>query len=236
VFAFFGPGPHLGITTRDLGASEAEREKEGGAVVEEVRPGSPAERAGLKKGDVIVQFDGERVRSARHLSRLVEETSPGRTVKSTVVREGRRMDLTVVPSLDRRPQVSVNTDRIRRDAEILASRVPREFDFDFDGLGSGRRLGVSVIELTPQLAAYFGVQTGVLVESVDDESAAARAGIRTGDVIASVNGEGVKSRRDLVRALRQANDDDVTIGLVREKKDVSLRAKLEPRARALHRT
>jgi serine protease Do len=219
-----GPGSQLGVTVKDV-----ERDKtDEGAAVEEVRHGSPAERAGFKKGDVIVQFDGERVRGARQLSRLVEETVPGRSVKATVIREGRRTDLTVAPEADRHSQLWIDGNRIREDVEGLTERLPRDFEFDFDTRGPGRRLGVSVLELTPQLAAYFAASGGVLVAQVDEGSAASRAGLKSGDVITSVNGEPVKSRGDLVRVLRRADDQDVTIGVVRERKEMSVKAKLEP--------
>src|SRR2546428_13480915 len=68
----------------ELGVRIAEGTTEG-VVIEEVQPDSPAEKAGLKRSDVIVEFDGERVRSARQFRRLVDETPPGRTVKATVI-------------------------------------------------------------------------------------------------------------------------------------------------------
>jgi serine protease Do len=232
-----GPGPRLGMTTRDLGSAEAARDKiDAGAIVQDVRPDTPADHGGFKKGDVVVQFDGERVRSARQLSRLVEETVAGRSVKATVVRDGRRIDLTVTPTVPARADAWLDGDRLRDDVESLTEHLPRNFDFEFDAHGSSRRLGVSVLELTPQLATYFGAPGGVLVSRVDDGSPAARAGIKPGDVIANVNNEPVKSRQDLLRALRGSTDEDVTIGVVREKKEMALKAKLEPRTRPVRRT
>jgi S1-C subfamily serine protease len=104
------------------------------------------------------------------------------------------------------------------------------FSGDFPGMLSGRRLGVSVDELTHQLAEYFGAKDGVLVTAVTDGSAAARAGLKAGDVITSINGASVTSRDDLVRGLRDASED-VSIGIVRDKKESTLKAKIEPPAR-----
>jgi len=93
---------------------------------------------------------------------------------------------------------------------------------------AGRRLGVSVEELTSQLAGYFGAKDGVLVTSVADGSPASRAGLKAGDVITAINGQSVRSREDLLRGLREAPDsDEVTIGIVRDKKDSAVKAKLE---------
>src|SRR6187401_226380 len=98
-FAFNMPGgSRLGVSARDLDTAEADRQKlNGGAVVEDVQPDSPASRAGLRRSDVIVEFDGERVRSARQFARLVQETPSGRTVKVTIARDGQRRDVQVTP-------------------------------------------------------------------------------------------------------------------------------------------
>ena len=74
----------IGVSVRDLTADEVAKAKlpqAGGVLVEDVRDGSAASRAGLRDGDLIVEFDGERVRSASHLTRLVRESVPGRAVK-----------------------------------------------------------------------------------------------------------------------------------------------------------
>ena len=228
-----GPGSHIGVSIRDIEVSETERQRvQGGAVVEDVLRGSPAEKAGLKKGDVFVEFDGEHVRSARQLARLVEETPPGRTVKTTVLREGRRTDVSVTPSAERRADVSVNGDQLRLFAESLPPNF--NFDLDLDGFPSRGRLGVTVEELPSQLADYFGAKSGVLVAAVQPDSPAARAGLKAGDVITKVGGTAVHSRRDLVLALREAGDDDeAAIEIVRDKKESTLKARLEPARRSI---
>jgi len=223
-----GRGPEIGVRIVDASA--------GGAVVEEVQPDSPAEKAGLRQKDVIVEFDGERVRSARQFSRLVEETPPGRTVKATIERDGQRRDVQITPAEGRRSGVQRDGDGIRafgdfdqlRELGRLSERfAPFNFNFDFPGVLSGRRLGVGVSELTDQLAQYFGARDGVLVTSVTDGSAASRAGLKAGDVITSINGRPVRSREDLVRELRDATGDDVTIGIVRDRKETTVTAKIE---------
>ncbi|MBI3492487.1 MAG: PDZ domain-containing protein [Acidobacteria bacterium] len=204
-----GRGAEIGVSVRDVEKAEADRQHvTGGAVVEEVRPDTPAEKAGLKRSDIIVEFDGERVRSARQFARLVQETVPGRDVKTTVMRDGQKKDLQLTPSEGR--AMSLFMDGGLRDGfgvlPNLSDRM-RGFNFNFDipGALSGRRLGVTVQELTNQLAEYFGAKDGVLVAAVTDGSAAARAGLKAGDVITSINGANVHSRDDLVRALRDAN-------------------------------
>jgi serine protease Do len=225
-----GAGSQIGVSARDLEASEAERLKvPSGVFVEDVRPESPAAKAGLKTSDVVTEFDGERVRSLRQFTRLVRETPPGRTVRAAIVRDGRRSEVSVTPEGGSR-QFSLDGRQLRDQIEAFTARIPEfNFDFDFDPAGTARgQLGVTVQDLTPELATYFGAKDGVLVASVAADSAASRAGIRVGDVITSVNGRTVASRSDLVRELRDVRQSaDVTLGIVRDKKESTLTAKID---------
>jgi len=222
-----GRGAGIGVRITDR--------SEGGVVIDEVVADGPADKAGLKRSDVIVEFDGEHVRSSRQFARLVQETPAGRSVKMTITRDGQRRDVQVTPD-ERRGDVMVSGDfgdymrGFGRDLGRLGDRLPPfNFNFDFDmPLVSGRRLGVTVEELTAQLADYFGAKDGVLVTSVSDGSAAARAGLKAGDVITSINGERIGSREDLLRGLRDATSEDLKIGIVRDKKETSVTAKIEP--------
>jgi serine protease Do len=230
-----GRGAAIGVSVRDVQPAEAGGERREGVVIDEVRSGSPAEKAGLKRGDIVVEFDGERVRSARQFARIVQETPAGRAVKATVIRDGRRTDVEVVPDSDR-ADMTIHGDfgdymrDFGREFGRWGDRLPSfDFNFDFDVPGvSGRRLGVSVQELTNQLADYLGARNGLLVTSVADGSSAERAGLKAGDVITSINGDAVRSRQDLLRGLRDSsNGDEVTIGIVRDKKEMILKAKVE---------
>ena len=230
----------IGASVRDLEGSEVR--EGGGAYVVEVRPDSPAAKAGLLSADILTRFDGEAVRSARQFGRLVHETPPGRTVKATVLRDGRSRELSFTPAEGWSTGIFTDSDRLKGmiDQQRLQeqwgelrdriSRIPSELNFDFDlaGIQGRSRLGVAVVELTPELATYFGAKDGVLVSSVTADSPAARAGLKAGDVIASVNGQNVASRIDLLRILRNVGGDgDVTIGIVRDRKESSVKARLD---------
>ena len=225
-----GRGAEIGVRIGDARGD--------GVVVEEVQPDSAAEKAGLKQSDVIVEFDGERVRSARQFGRIVQETPPGRTVKATVMRDGQKKELQITPAEGRGAGMFIEADRMRErlgDLGNLRDRMPFNFNFDMPGVwsaSSGRRLGVTVDELTNQLATYFGVKDGVLVTAVADGSAAARAGLKAGDVITAIGGQPVRSRDDLLRAVRDAVDEDLTIGIVRDKKESSVKARVDAPRRA----
>jgi S1-C subfamily serine protease len=229
----FGAGSHIGASVRDLEPAEADRHTlTGGAVVEEVRADSPASRAGLRRSDIIVAFDGEPVRSVRQFARLVQETPAGRTVTATIVRDGQRSDVQLTPS-EGGAGVFFDGDRLRERLGDLAARLP-DWDFRVDvdprGTQPRGRLGVTIAPLTDQLAAYFGAKEGVLVTAVMEGSAAEKAGVRAGDVINSVDGSPVRSPLDLTRALRdRAGDPEITLGLVRDKKELSLKAALRAR-------
>jgi serine protease Do len=236
-----GRGAEIGVSIRDAAADD--KAPGGGVIVEEVRPDSAAEKAGLKRADLIVEFDGEHVRSARQFTRLVQETAPGRTVKAVVMREGQRKELQLTPR-EGRGLLERDGDRTVLDGQRLQDRLnelgrftDRSLPFNYNGGNFSfampferGRLGVEVDELTPQLATYFGAKDGVLVVSVSDDSPASRAGLKAGDVVTKINNEPVRSREDLLRLVGDVKDDgDLTIGIVRDRKETTARAKIEAR-------
>jgi serine protease Do len=257
VFQFAGAGSWIGVSVRDVADDEVAKLKlpaAVGALVEEVTPDGPASTAGLKTGDVIVEFDGEKVRGTRHLTRLIQETPAGRKIQASVVRDGQRVAVTVQPENGGRNAYVGNFD-MPDVARIWAMPAPpappappaapsgprppapppppaRGF-FEFDeliGRGSGR-LGVTVQELQPQLASYFGVRDGVLVTSVTAGSAAEKAGVKAGDVITTLNDAAIDSAADLRQRSMRLNDGaEVTLGIMRDKKALTLKGKVEAAA------
>lgn len=225
---FDGPGSRIGVSARELDQAEVERLKvPGGVILETVTPDGPAAKAGMRAADVVVEFDGERVRSLRQFTRLVRETPASRSVRAVVVRDGKRTELSVAPA-DGWPDVSIDTERIRRQVEEMTARIRPFEGFEFPEMMSRSRLGVSVHDLTPELAAYFGATDGVLVASVTADSPAAKAGIKAGDVITSVDGRAITSAAGLVRELRTGSaDGEVMLGIVRDKKPSTVTAKVE---------
>jgi membrane-associated protease RseP (regulator of RpoE activity) len=99
--------------------------------------------------------------------------------------------------------------------------------FFFSG---SNQLGITIAELEPQLAEYFGTKEGVLVASVRADSAAAKAGLKAGDVITRFNGSTVDSTTDLRSRLGDLDGAEFTLEIVRDKKSMTLKGKLEPRA------
>jgi len=236
-----GLGGTIGATVRDLSAEEGQRAKLSppeGAFVTQVEPEGPAAKAGLASGDIIVEFDGERVRSSRQLSRLVRESPEGRSVRSVYVRDGSRRTVELTPDPNRSWVSLPDFSQLERQMRDLSQR----FEFDYNGpggrgwggwLGGGRgRLGVSLSPVSEQLAAYFGVQRGVLVSSVDMDSPAARAGLKAGDVITSVNGRSVSDVSDVLEGARRAGSGaSIAVTVMRDRKEVKLTAQMPETAR-----
>lgn len=240
-FDVLGRGTQIGV------ALEADDAKKTGVAIETVTPDSPADKAGLKAGDAIIEFDGERVRSVMHLTRLVQETPAGRSVAAVVMRGSQKMTVNVTP--ERRTFDEdfgfryLETPRAARVTPPPPPRAPRPpalmtpaRPFDFPGVlrfSRGGRLGVTIESIDDQLAEYFGVKEGVLVKSVQDGSAAQKAGIKAGDVITAINGSKVYESSDVNRALeRLETGGEFTVEVVRDKKTQSLKGKIEePAAR-----
>jgi serine protease Do len=248
-----GRGAQLGVMVDDLNPDELKTlgDAPGGVRIEEVDQDGPAAKAGLREGDIVIDVDGERVRSARQFSRLIQETPAGRSVALRIVRDGQRQSISVTPEA-RAFGLGWDSDRIERDfGRSLRELEPRlreieprlrEFryngpmDFNFDlvpGWSSPRsRLGVQLEELSPQLAEYFGAKSGgVLVSSINSGSPAEKAGLKAGDVITSINGDAVRDSEDVIDELRAVEGQDVTIGILRDKKESSVKATLEARPR-----
>jgi membrane-associated protease RseP (regulator of RpoE activity) len=230
-------GAWLGVTLKDVTAEKARDLKlpgEYGALVGSVDADSAAAKAGLQKGDVIVDFAGERVRSAAQLRRLIRETPAGRTVSLQVIRDGQARTLSAKLQ-SRANEFTVQVPEIR----IPEVRVPpvsprlfdfRGFNFQFDG---GRpSLGISGDELTTQLASFFGVKQGkgVLVREVVVGSAGAKAGLKAGDVIVAVDGNNVATVAELRQALEIKPGEEnrkLNLTVVRDHHELTVPVELE---------
>ena len=254
-----GRGSHIGVSIRDVGTED---KAQAGVIVEEVTAESPAEKAGIKKGDVITEFDGERVRSVRQFSRLVQETPAGRKAQTVLMRDGQRVTVSVEP----RESDGLNVLRDLTRGRVFGD-LGGDFDWafpappapparpalpappatpappvppDFQGFvwRSSNGLGLTVSDVSGQLGDYFGAKEGALVTSVSESSAGAKAGLKAGDVVTSFNGGTVTNSSDLRRRIQRLEDgDDFTVVIVRDKKPLTLKGKYEtPRATRTTRT
>ena len=176
----------LGVGVQEVTQSLAKSfglDRPRGALVSQVEPGSPAEKGGLKPGDVIVAFDGKPIEQSNQLPPLVAQVKPGSPAKMDVWRNGRQETLTL-PVGAMQPEKTAKAGRSAPEA--------------------GGKLGLAVRPLTPEERKESGIAQGVIVEQVGGP--AARAGIQPGDVITAVNGTPVKSPQELRAAAEKAKE------------------------------
>jgi serine protease Do len=165
-------------------------------VVTEVQPNSPAAKAGISSGDVIIQMNGEPIKDLNAFRLKVASTRPGTTVNLKVWRDGKERDVTAT------------LDELEPQRPAAAQGAPGE------GTESRSLTGVSVDTLTPQIARQLELPanaTGVVVTEVSQASPAFAAGLRRGDVIEEVNRKKVTSVSEFERAVAAAGQEPVLL-------------------------
>jgi serine protease Do len=242
-FSLFTDGGYLGVYAENVSRENMGRyhmSQPRGVGITQVIKDSPAEKAGLKKDDVILRLDGENITSVRKLNRLVSEIAPDQSVRVTVSRGGSEQELTA--TIAKRNNSSMAQGWLSGEPKVWKwEGDPKTFkfegtpferfglDLDKDGdltfLFNGRRLGVSTMQLNKQLADYFGIADGkgVLVTSVTEDGPAAKAGVKAGDVITAIEGEAVDSPGDISRVVNRKKEGDVSLTVIRHKSQQTIR-------------
>jgi serine protease Do len=239
---FVDGGGYLGVYAENINNENVSRYRVNqvrGVGVTQVVKDSPAEKAGIRKDDVILRIDGENVNSVRKLNRLISEMAPDHNVRVTVSRGGAEQEVTA--TIGKRNNSSLVRDLFSGEPRAwkFEGTDPKVFKWegpviggDFHGAGdlalllqNSRRIGVSTMQLTKQLADYFGVSggKGILVTAVTDDGPAAKAGVRAGDVITAVDGEAVDSPGDISRVISRKKEGDVTLTVIRNKSQQTIR-------------
>jgi serine protease Do len=228
-------GTYLGVGVEDVDAERAEalKLKEArGAEVTSVVPDGPAAKAGLQRGDVVLEYNGTAVQGIEQLQRMVRETPPGRQVKIGLWRNG--APLTLTATVEERKSVTIELpDDWGAVGNMTLPPLPPMPPFDvprFLTTMQSRMLGIEgeALGQEPQFAEFFGVKDGVLVKSVTHNSAAERAGIKAGDVIVKVGDTPVGSSRDITAALRNYPPKRTfTVTVVRNKKEMPVTVTLD---------
>jgi len=215
-----GLGSFLGVGIQEIDSNRAKELKlpdEAGLEVTRIAPESPAEKAGIKTGDVVTQYNGQRVESMEQFSRIVRETPPGRDVKIGIIRNG--VPQTITAKIVARPVIS---------GQLIPAPVQNPFDLRFPDMPQNHMtwrstvLGIEAEALDGQLAEFFGVQEGVLVRAVTKGSSADKAGIKAGDVIVRVDDAKVSTPADISNHLRGLRGRSVSMVVVRDRKEINV--------------
>jgi serine protease Do len=166
----------LGVVVQPLSEDLADSfglDRVRGALVSEVVKDSPADRGGVRRGDVILSFDGQTIDERNDLPKVVAATPVGKSVKVVVFRDGKERDL-----------------------KIEVGKLAEDGDRQVAAEESGGRLGLVVTELTPELARRYSLppeSRGVLIASIEANSSAATANLRPGDLVVEIDGRDIVS-------------------------------------------
>ncbi len=234
-FSFFvDGGGFLGVYGEDITNENMARyrlNQARGVGVTQVIQDSPAEKAGIRKDDVILRLDGENITSVRKLNRLVSEIAPDHSVRITVSRNGAEQEITA--TIGKRKNSNNVRGFLSPESRTWKWEGPR-FDhgdlFENHGdlmfmLSNSRRIGVSTMQLTKQLAEYFGIANGrgVLVTAVTEDGPAAKAGVKAGDVITAIDGEEIDSPGDISRVINRKKEGEISLTVIRNKSQQTIR-------------
>ena len=225
-------GAFLGIEMTNVteeNMSDYKLDRIDGVIITSVEEGSPAEAADLKKDDVLLEFDGLKVRSSMQLYRLVQETPIGRKVELLISRDGKRKNVDVRLQERNERQAGMNF-RMLPDLSLrepgnrnFLFRVPDSPDRGVIAEPRAPRLGVAIQPLSEQLAEYLGVpgKKGLLVSSVT-EGSPAFGKLKAGDVIISADGKDIETGEDLVELARDKTEGSIALKVIRDKKEVAV--------------
>ena len=234
---FVARGPRLGVGVMDIDGDRAKalKLKEArGAEVTRIDRGTAAEKAGIRVGDVILEYNGQPVPNGEELVRLVRETTPGRQVKISLWRNG--APAAVTATIEEGSIPSSDTDswpfggNMPPFPPMPSIDIPRMVTtFQSSMLGTE----CESLSANPQLAEFFGVKDGLLVRSVARDSAGEKAGIKAGDVIVRVGEMRIDNNRDLSSALRaaRAKGGMVPVTVMRNRRETPLALNLQEGSR-----
>ncbi len=195
---------YLGIMPQDIDANLAKQFKlpgQNGALVGDVVPGTPAEKAGLQSGDVILSINGKNIEDAHDLQLTISEFLPGASVKLGVVRNGQTKTFTVKLAEQPGDLVANNND-----------------DSDPGNATADALAGVTVANYSAQVRQQLRVPEdihGVIVTSVADDSNAADAGLQPNDIIVEINRQPVANANAAVKLCRAAKGDEILLKIWR---------------------
>lgn len=226
-----GSGSYLGISVVEIDAERAKAlnlKEERGVEITRVEDDTPASKGGLKVGDVVLEYNGQRVEGVAQFIRMVQETPVGREVKLSISRSGAPQTIAVKTGARRNLLARAGDPTVIEIPplelpDLRTSGVPRAYMSWRSTVA-----GIEAESLDSQLAEFFGVKEGVLVRSVIKGSAAEKSGLKAGDVIVRVDDSKVSTPREISSAVRAARSkSSVPVQIVRERKEMSVTLTLD---------
>jgi len=184
-------GVSIGEITEEL-AEVFKRSDQEGALISQVLKGSPAEKAGLVAGDIVLSFDGKKIKEMRNLPRTVAQAKVGETYKMSIWRDGKRKT------------VKIKTEPFPDDTALASGSAPSEKPAEPE---SDKLLGADLSEITTELRSRYRLNEdtqGVLLLNVDRDGLAAKNGLRAGDVITRFDNRAVTNPEQINSALKAA--------------------------------
>ena len=166
-----------------------------GALISDIVDDSPAEKAGIKTGDVIIEFNGEKITDPSHLKNIVSSTAPGNNSKVVIVRDGEWKT------------INVKLEELEQENQTVATMN-----------NEGSTFGIEVQDISSSLAERYEIDpksSGVLVTDIDKKSNAFEAGIRVGDIITRVGTKKVISSKDFIDLIEESKKQDSLLLLVK---------------------
>jgi len=191
----------LGITIQNFTpelAKEFGLGKSAGALVTEIMKGSPAEKAGLKRGDIITELNDREIKNVETLRNTIAQSAVGSKIKLTVIRDGK--NLTLSATITEFPQ-------------DLAQAIPREPEEQFSHQDNALA-GFSVMNLTQEVAKQLGLskdEKGVVIVKVEPYTAAEDAGLRKGDIIQEINKKAIRNIQDFNNIVGKVKKGDTLL-------------------------
>lgn len=197
--------PWMGVgiqpVTQEMAQSLGIDAQKGGAIVNQVQPGSPAEKAGMQRGDVVVKVENEKISDADDLVRAVQTRKVGEELKVVVIRDNKEKTL------------KVTTEAMPESPREALAQGPGN-----DAGGAVDKLGVEVKGMTNEMAQRYGLRNseGVVITDIKPDSVCARAGLREGDVVLEVNRRPISNVNDFTQMAGTADRGTLLLLISRE--------------------
>ena len=188
-----------------------------GAIIRHVVPGSPADKAGLKQGDIIIKLGGKELIDSDDLSKTIRAMSPGDDVDILIIRDGNKE--TIAATLGSGDEEDFESGPVFKWYGKPHSKSQTYIFKEFES--NDTYIGVNLESLNDQLGEYFGVKdgNGILITEVLEDSPAEKAGLKAGDVIIEVDGEKIADISEVQKAVGQKEEgEEIELTLLRNKK------------------